>query len=205
MMLPASADFFSRFPRASAEAGNHFKKLFIERIFVMNNTPKSIPVTINNLVEPAPLVFRRKESASYNYPTIDNIPPGKYFSEIKCIEHSITRKKECAFDVCYEIVEYRKYARYHLGVDKTAPPTYKIKERIIRDSDREFEFTESLHSCYVLSDEAEASEFIGLTEIYNIGYNNGSDDAYGKIKKRFGFTETELLDWYSKTFLDDQD
>ena len=163
------------------------------------------PLTINSLVEPAPLVFRRKESASYKYPTCDYVAPGRYFAEIKCIEPSITAKKEPSFDVCYEIVDHYKYARYHLGLDNAAPRTYKIKERIVRGSDREFELTESLYDCYELSDQAPASEFIGLTEIFNVEYNSNNNEAYGNIKNRFGFTGDELIEWYSNKYLSDQD
>lgn len=159
-------------------------------------------LTINDLAAPAPLVFRKKKTMTYKYPKIDTVEPGGYFSAIKSVESSVTRKGENAFDVCYIIVNYIQYAQYLLGLTEIKPKCYRIKERIVRNSERELNFIDSLSECYELDENFVADDIIGLTEFYKISYY-GDDDCIGTIKDRRGYTEEELMNWYNDNYLQD--
>ena len=157
-------------------------------------------LNIKDLAAPREIRFIRRPSMAYKFPKMDKVEPGRYFSEVKHIEEVISRKGEYAVDVCYDIVCSYQHARYMLGLTDTPPQHYKIKQRIIRNSDSEAEFIVSLGDFYDLDDNSPASAYIGLTELYSIGYF-GDDDCIGSIHSRSGIDEDTFLAWYQDTYV----
>lgn len=171
-----------------------------KEFILMNSKNNSSPLTFKALTSPAPLIFYNKPSIRYKFPKMDVVEPGGYFSEIKHMESLFTKKGESAFDVCYEVVNFMHYARYMLGLTNVEPKKFRVKERILRDSERENDLIESLCDFYDLEDRMTSDDLIGLTEVYNIGYF-GDDDCIGTIHGRKGISEDALLAWYEDTYV----
>ncbi len=170
----------------------------------MNSKASISALTFKDLTAPADIKFHRKPSMAYKYPKYDEVKPGQYFAEVKVIEEVTTRKGDLAVDICYDIVNHFQHARYIQGLTNVQPKHFKIKERIVRNSTREDNFIESLCGFYDLDDNVTDKDYIGLTEIFSIGYFGG-DDCIGTIHDRFGFDEENLIDWYREKYCSDEE
>ena len=177
-----------------------------EIMYIKRNIKKPVKKTTHeNIINKQFLPKSKKLGfGDYELPTCDSIPAGKYYSEIRYIEHATTRKGDPAIIVYFIMMNFAEAYRRINGLDDSSKKLkkHKIKQVYPLDSQAYCNFSEAMYDALDLSydEEIDINKLIGIQEALTIYYDKYSD--IGGIKSRCPWDEDCFVELYNKNNID---